>query len=130
MSTRKFGRNLHRMIVVLATVHAFGAPVANAQQTTERYIPIGQSPGVSGAYSYIGRVIAIDPGRQTLSVDDHRGVHLIKVAATTSIWIDRSKSNRQNLVASYGDCKVGARVEVMYEPGDETTARWIKIEAP
>ena len=130
MSHRKTARNLRRMAVAALAVCAFGAPFANAQQTTEQYIPIGQSPGVSGTYSYVGRIIAVDSGRQTISVDDRRGVHLIKVVESTSIWFDRSKSNRQNRVASYSDCRVGAKVEVMYEPGDRTTASWIKIEAP
>ncbi len=130
MSHRTIGRNPSRTAVVVLAVCALGAPFTNAQQTTEQYIPIGQSPGVSGTQSYIGRVIAVDSGRQTISVDDRRGVHLIKVVETTSIWFDRSKANLQNRVASYDDCKVGARVEVMYEAGDETTASWIKIEAP
>ena len=131
MSTRKTGRNLHWAVVIGTAFYALGgAPLGNAQQATERYIPIGQSPGVSGTYTYVGRVIATDPGRQTISVDDRTGVHLIKIAETTSIWFDRSKSNRQNRVASYSDCKVGARVEVMYQRDDVTTARWIKIESP
>ena len=32
------------------------APVALGQRTTERYLPIGQSPGLSGKRTYMGKV--------------------------------------------------------------------------
>ncbi len=36
-----------------------GLSIAFAQKTTERYIPIGQSPGLSGEYTKIGNIEAV-----------------------------------------------------------------------
>lgn len=113
---------------LIFAVCIFGASLASAQQATEQYIPIGQSPGVSGTYSYVGRIIATDRDTHMISIDGRSGVRRVLVTERTRIWFDRSKSNSENTVANYDDCEVGARVEVMHIPDDETTATWIKIE--
>ena len=37
-----------------------GVSHVHGQKATERYIPIGQSPGLSGKYTYIGSIECID----------------------------------------------------------------------
>ena len=100
----------------------------SAQETTERYIPIGQSPGVSGKYSYVGRIVAVDTSDHAVTVEDDKGRHRLRVTEETSLWLDRNKSKRRNMTASFHDCRVGRRVEIMYTHDDKRVARWIKIE--
>ena len=100
-----------------------------AQQTTERFIPIGESPGVSGKYSYIGEIVAIDEASRTITVRDEDGDHQLRMTDETEIWVDRSDARKQNLTGSYEDCEIGRKVEVMHEIDDADTAAWIKIES-
>lgn len=102
---------------------------AFAQQTTERFIPIGQSPGISGQYSTIGTLREFDAASGVLLVDDDDGQKRYLVTPTTRIWIDRSASDRSNLVGSRDDLAAGRRIEVMYRRDDPGQADWIKIAA-
>lgn len=102
---------------------------AQAQQATEQYIPIGQSPGVSGKLSFIGPIVAVDHAARTISVDDRGEMRVIKVTENTRIWLDRSKVRRENKSAEYDDCEVGRRIELRYLGDDKTSADWIKIES-
>lgn len=59
--------------LVFASIALLEAPVIDAQQTTEQYVPIGQSPGVSGKYSYIGKIVEVDQVAHTITVQSERG---------------------------------------------------------
>jgi len=107
-----------------------GLPVSNAQQTTEQFIPIGSSPGISDRYSYIGTIVSLDRVAGTMVVESNRGTKTLKVTPATRIWLDRSKSRKTNPAGTYEDCEVGRSVEVMYDHDDESAAAWIKIEDP
>ena len=108
---------------------ALVSPFAMGQETTEQFIPIGKSPGISGRYSYIGTVVAVDEDAHTIDVRSDRGTKTIRVTEDTRLWLDRSKAKRTNPKASYADCKVGVTVEVMYLHDDKATADWIKVES-
>ncbi len=105
-----------------------GASIAHAQQTTERYIPVGRSPGVSGTYSYIGEVEGVNAANRTITVRGPEGSRTISVTERTKIWLDRSELRQTNTSGSFSDLTVGKRVEVKYED-DETkdSATWIKV---
>lgn len=107
---------------------ALALPVL-AQQTTERFIPIGQSPGISGQYSMMGTVREFDASTGILQVENADGRKAYRVTAQTRIWIDRSASRRSSLVGKRGDLAAGRLVEVMYRRNDPQLADWIKIEA-
>lgn len=101
---------------------------AGAQRTTEQYIPIGQSPGISGVRSYIGAITAVDPQRRTFTVQDSTGPHTIRVAERTRIWLDRSAERLSNEAGDLTDLRVGRRVEVKYvDDQARDTADWIKV---
>jgi hypothetical protein len=104
------------------------ATTAGAQRTTEQYIPIGQSPGVSGVRSYVGPITAVDPQRRTFTVQDTTGPRTIKVVEGTRIWRDRSAERLSNEAGGMSDLQVGRRVEVKYVD-DQTrdTADWVKV---
>jgi hypothetical protein len=126
MKTSNFTARLCKVLLLCA---ALASPVAQGQLTTEQFIPIGKSPGISGKYSYIGVVVAVDQDAHTIDVRSDRGTKTIRVTKDTRLWLDRSKAKRTNPEASYADCKVGVTVEVMYLHDDKATADWIKIES-
>ncbi|HSG81760.1 MAG TPA: hypothetical protein VLC48_05910 [Gemmatimonadota bacterium] len=103
--------------------------LANGQEMTERYIPIGQSPGISGEYSYIGQLQSVDAQNRTITVEDAGVTRIIKVTEKTRIWLDRSKQRMTNIVGSMDDLRTGVRVEVMYvDYAKKEAANWIKVE--
>jgi hypothetical protein len=118
-----------RIATMLLLVALAVTSVAHAQQTTEQYIPIGQSPGISGKYSYIGDIVSVDLDANTITVRGERGTKTVSVLPTTRIWLDRTKAKSSNVAASYSDCEVGRKVEVMYDLDADEVADWIKIEA-
>lgn len=127
MTKHRFSKAL--LAVSALTLACLGPALTHGQQTTERFIPIGKSPGVSDEYSYIGTITAIDRSENTIRIDSNRGERTVKITDDTDIWLDKSASKQTNAVGSYSDCQVGRKVEVMHVRGDETIADWIKIEA-
>jgi hypothetical protein len=103
---------------------------AHGQKAAERFIPIGQSPGISGTQSHIGNIKGTDAARRTITVavaPDKS--HTVAVTDRTRIWLDRSKSRLSTLNGSYGDLKAGLRVEIKHEgPPGRQHAEWIKVE--
>jgi hypothetical protein len=112
-----------------AAVLAAALAGAAAQQATERFIPIGQSPGASNRTTVIGRLDAIEPGRRTLTVTSDAASRPAIVDNRTRIWLDRSKLGRQNVPATLADLKPGSRVEVKFADPAANVAEWIKVEA-
>ena len=101
--------------------------VAFSHPATERYIPIGESPGVSNVKSYVGTILSVRTTANgfTISVED--GEKLIEVTEETKIYLDtgRGKSNR---IGTEEDCQVGRKIEVyLHEDG---TVHWVKIRVP
>ena len=123
--------DLTRILIAAAllTCPFLGPTMTYGQQTTEQFIPIGNSPGVSDKYSYIGSIVAVDREAHTIVVESNRGMRTIRITPKTQIWLDRSKIKRTNLVGGYSDCEVGRAVEVMHVHDDENVADWIKIES-
>ncbi|MEE9294131.1 MAG: hypothetical protein V3W34_04080 [Phycisphaerae bacterium] len=104
------------------------APTAYGQQAAERFIPVGQSPGISGKYSYIGEIQQVDEQNRTITVAGAAGARTIKVTDQTKIWLDRSQLRLTNQTGTMADLRVGRRVEIKY--ADYTTresAEWIKV---
>ena len=102
--------------------------VARAQQTTERFIPVGKSPGISGVRSYLGEIVTVDVQRKTFTVRDGQTLRTIKVVARTRIWRDRSAQRVPNDVGDMPDLQAGRRVEVLYvDDQRKDTADWIKV---
>ena len=106
----------------------FLAANANAQETTEQFIPVGQSPGISGTYSYIGEIQAVDAQARTVTVAGPEGARTIKVTDETRIWLDRSQQRQSNTVGDMSDLQTGRRCEVKYTDYDtKEEAAWIKV---
>ena len=112
--------------IVLAAL-VVGVSHAHGQKQTERYIPLGQSPGLSGKATGIGLIEAVDAAARTITV----GGRTVAVTGATRIWLDRSRLKLTTLDGSFADLQRGRRVEVMPDaatPG--ASALWIKVEMP
>ena len=87
----------------------------HAQKETERYIPLGQSPGVSQ--------------KQMVTIVEPAGRRTVKITEKTRVWLDRTKLKQANLAGSFADLQKGRRVEVKYEdPERRQVADWVKVE--
>lgn len=106
-----------------------GAP-ASGQKATERYIPIGRSPGVSHKYASIGTIDSVSLVRKTITIAEANARRTITVTARTRIWLDRSRLRQPSLTGAFEDLRVGRRAEVKYvDPKTQLVAEWIKVEA-
>ena len=100
-----------------------------AQQTTEIFIPIGESPGLSTEQTNIGRIEAYDAATRTLTVLAPDGLHPVRITEDTHIWLDRSGANLSNAYGDTSDFVSGRRVEVSYvDPAKRQSASWVKVE--
>ncbi len=115
------------LLVALLTVPG----ALQAQRTTERFIPVGQSPGLSGTTTVIGEIQSVDRVAGTLSIVTEGGARAVRILPGTAVWLDRSTQGLTNVGGSTDDLQVGRRVEVRFvndEPGEG--AEWIKVVVP
>lgn len=104
---------------------------ASAQRGTEQFIPLGQSPGVSGISAYLGSIQAVDSAQNTVTIAGPQGERTITVTDSTSCWLDRSIQHKPTTVVKLSDLKVGWMAEVKYlDPAKKEGAEWIKVAAP
>jgi hypothetical protein len=120
--------HVRRLLAVLFACTCWIAP-AHAQRATERYVPIGRSPGLSGVSTVMGSVETVDPDGGRLTLRSAAGPREVEVDDSTRIWLDRSALGETNLAADLGDCRAGRSVEVKIGAGGRV-AEWIKIRAP
>ena len=114
---------------LLALLGAGALSVASAHIATERYIPIGESPGVSGEHSYIGTIQGTSPTTRSMTMTSEKGTYEVRMDSNTRIYVDRSKERKENLRGTYEDCEAGRRVEVKFHDNDPSKpAEWIKVE--
>ena len=98
---------------------------AHGQKATEQYIPIGQSPGISNKYTYIGVIEAVDPQQHTVTAAGHT----VQITDETHIWLDRSLQKLSNQAGSFDDLQKGRKVEIKYTgPAQPQVAQWVKVQ--
>ena len=116
--------------IILATItFAWIYSFSHAQKSTEVYIPVGKSPGISGKYSMIGRVEAINLTDSTITIAGETGSHTMKCANDTKIWVDKTIIKQINKSAYLDDIKIGAIIESKYKGNkSDATLEWIKIQ--
>ena len=111
------------MLVFLAALLAVDE--AAAQQSTEIYIPIGETPGL-GADSYIGAILSVDYDTKRLEIDTPDGRRNVTVDENTDYYLDRTAYGKQNTTGSIQDCRVGRRIEAYVD--EDGTAHWVKVQ--
>ena len=103
---------------------------ALAQQQTEIYIPVGESPGLSGTYTDVGQILGFDAGSRTLSLAAPGGTRPVRITSDTHIWLDRTGAKLRNTGGGVSDLVSGRRAEVKYmDPAKRQSAAWVKVEA-
>jgi hypothetical protein len=106
-----------RLIALAAMIALLSSAPALGQKATEQFIPIGQSPGLSGQYTSVGTIEAADATGRTISV----GGRSVQVTERTRIWLDFA-------AGGFDDLQPGRRAEVMYEDdARKEFAAWIKV---
>ena len=105
------------------------ATPAQGQQATERFVPIGQSPGQSGKTTSIGTVQSVDMQARSVTVAAAEG-RVISLTWTdrTRIWLDRSRQQMGAIKGMASDIQIGRRVEVQPDRKDAAQVEWIKVD--
>lgn len=119
----------HLVVAALVLVTFVILPVYG-QKSTEVFIPIGKSPGVSGKYSVIGKIRSIDSATRILTISGEDGEHSARITEETKIWLDKSEMKVTSKPGSPADCREGRWCEIKYASDDPTrtgVAEWIKI---
>lgn len=117
-----------RLVTATAVLLLLAALPAAAQQATERYIPLGQSPGLSAAQTYVGAIAGTDAGARTVTFGTGTERRSVRITPKTRIWIDRSRFGLPSMVGGFDDLKSGRRAEVKYlDDGRRDAADWIKV---
>jgi len=117
-------------VLALAVALLVSADGAHAQRATERYIPLGQSPGASGTLTSIGTIVAVDREAHRISLEGPTGRVTAALQDSTSIWIDRHERGLGAATGSFADCYEGRMAEVKYaDPDTRQVAEWVKLRA-
>lgn len=120
-----------RRLFARSALALLAAPwVTRAQKAAEQFIPIGQSPGLSGRATVIGTVEAVDAAARTMTVNAGATSYRCALTDRTRIWIDRSAQRLSATTGRLADLQKGRRVEVKFTDATRKTAEWIKVEAP
>ena len=119
---------MKRCTLLAAVLAAFLAapPLAYAQKTAEQFIPLGQSPGLSGKQTLIGRIEAVEPLSGSVTVAGETGQ--VRVTPATRIWLDRSLLQRANASGGMADLIPGRRAEIKFTDANRREAEWVKVE--
>ena len=121
-------RSLMRAAGVGFALLCAAAP-AHAQRSTEQFIPVGQSPGVSNTVTSVGMVDTLIMQQRMVTVREQAVRRTVRITDKTWIWLDRSKLKLPNLRGRLADLQKGRRVEVKYaDPETKLVAEWVKVE--
>ena len=101
-----------------------------AQKETELFIPIGQSPGVSGKLSAMGRCETIIPRDSAINfMQEPGGMKRCKLSKCSAIYLDKSKLKLTNTKGTLADIKPGSMIEVKYvDNKPDGLIEWIKVQ--
>ncbi len=119
-------KTLAQLSASLISVLTLSASMVLAHPATERYIPIGKSPGTS----QIGVIEAVNVADQSIRVAGQEAAHWVRLTDQTRIWLDRTKISKSNLLGNFSDCQAGRTVEIHYQDESRAVAAWIKIAVP
>ena len=102
---------------------------ARSQKMTEVFIPIGESPGVSGKTTKMGKVESVKTQDYsvTMTLADQTKA-TIKIEKSTAIYLDKSILKQPNSQGKWEDIKPGLLMEAKYSDIDKSTCEWIKVQ--
>lgn len=99
------------------------------QKSTEYYIPVGQSPGLSGTHTVLGTLTEYKVQENSITMQTDEGTITLKLVGKPYVWLDNSGLGLSNKNGTFSDFQVGKRVEVCYlNQQKRDSLAWIKIE--
>lgn len=113
--------------IIAIIVISMASAIAHAQKTTEQFIPLGKSPGVSGVSSYTGEIAKVDAANRIITIAGTQKSWSVEITEKTKIWLDRSKYKQTNVVGTFDDLKAGRQAEAKPERANADRAEWIKV---
>ncbi len=120
---------MHKVAIVIPIIWLCIAGQARGQQQTEIYIPIGDSPGLSGTHTDVGQIMGFDADSRTLSLATRGGTRPVRITSDTDIWLDRSGAKLRNAAGGVSDLLPGRRAEIKYmDHTKRQAAAWVKVE--
>ncbi len=122
---------MHKLVAGVAVMGLWLGCLAqvHGQEMTEMYIPIGQSPGVSGKSSLIGTIDSVNLQKQTLAVSGLTGIQAVVLTDRTRVWLDRTQARLSNQVGTLANLQKGLKVEVKFRDADQNrVAEWVKVQ--
>jgi len=122
---------MHKLLAGIAVMGLWLGCLAqvHGQEMTEMYIPIGQSPGVSGKSSLVGAIESVNVKNQTLAVSGPSGIQAVVLTDRTRIWLDRTQARLPNQSGTLANLKKGLEVEVKFRDADQKRiAEWVKVQ--
>jgi hypothetical protein len=118
----------HRAVVLAALLAT--ATAGFGQQATERYLPMGQSPGVSGKTAVMGTIVGYEGEFLVIASPAYATPQRVRLLPATRIWLDRHALQETSTSGSVRDLAPGRRVEIGFrDAARRDTAEWVKIEA-
>lgn len=116
--------------IFIITIIIFGLlPLVLAEKTTELYLPIGKSPGLSDKFSLIGTIAEVNSQDRTLTVTGASGTYTVHTTEYTLIFLDKSKLRQTNRYGTFSKFKAGMLIEVRFEADKRhRPAEWIKLQ--
>jgi hypothetical protein len=122
-------KSLARVVLAIAWLWCC-APSVQGQKATEVFIPIGQSAGLSGKLTLIGKIAAVNTQNRTITATDESGTHTVHLSERTKIYVDLSLQRSPNRAGTLADLRTGLLAEVKFEGNDRTrgVAEWIKVQ--
>ena len=114
---------------IVTAILMFSICETNAQDATEIFIPVGQSPGVSGVYSIIAKIDDVNTEDNSLNMSNSSSSFAVKLMEQTKIWLDKSKLKMTNKAGSFSDLKSNLIIEVRYKDKEHKgEVEWVKIQ--
>ncbi len=122
-------KSIVRVVLATACVWRCTSRV-QGQKATEVFIPVGQSTGLSGKLTLIGKITSVDAQNRTITVTDESGTHTVRLSERTKIYVDLSKQRSPNRNGTLADLRTGLLTEVKFEGNDRSkgVAEWIKVQ--
>ena len=116
-------------VMAIICVLLMGAVSVQAEKATELFIPIDQSPGVSGEHTFTGKIDQVNPSNQTIKMSGHSGSYTVKLTQKTFIYLDRSSVQLSNSYGTLEDCGAGDTVDVKFiDNSPNKPLEWIKVK--
>ena len=119
---------MKRLVGCLCVLLLAVATPLRGQEATERFLPIGQSPGQSGKTTRVGTVESVNLQAHSFTVAADGQVTGMAWTGRTRFWLDRSRQQLGTLKGAAGDIQAGRRVEIKADKNDAGLADWIKID--